>query len=257
MTTTDQSEPEPYRPALVTLSKDIRERVDELRGGLESEGRVLEWLQEVTIRTLGEIDTTVYADMARQFRGSQGMLLAALVEPSARRGRMRGLGDETAERLRERLVAHYVAPAHRDAFRELRSDATEYADAGGDGDAHDPKRQRFIAMRPALSELETWQQRALSTLLDGFDERGEILDWGQDVLLATHGELGDEWATRVYDEEPTVSVLLGDSAEDERARRLFAAHHLLPQFRAGVRVLSGRAGEVADEGTERTEAKFA
>jgi len=255
MSTSDQ--PEPYRPALVTLSSDVRERVDELQRGLASERRVLEWLQEVTIRTLGRIDTRVYADMTRQFRGSQGMLLAALVRPSARRGRMRGLDSDVAERLRERLVAHYVMPAHRDAFRKLRTDATEYVDAGGDGDAHNPERQKFIAMRPALSELETWQERALDSLLDGFDERGEILDWGQDVLLATHGELDQEWATRVYDEDSTVDILLGETPEDERARRLFAAHHLLPQFRAGVRVLAGRAGEVADEGTERTEAKYA
>ncbi|WP_226010517.1 hypothetical protein [Halomicrobium salinisoli] len=250
-------EPEPYRPALVTLSEDVRERVTELQNGLRSERRVLEWLQEMTIRTLGNLDRRVYADMTRQFRGQQGILLASMLRPGARRGRMEDLDEDVAERLRENLIAHYVHPAHRSAFRRLRPDATEYVDAAGDGDAHDPQRQRFIAMRPALSELETWQQRALEDLLDGFDGRDEILDWGNDILLATHGELGQEWLTRIYDEPSAVEVLIGDSAQHERARRLFAAHHVLPQYRAGVRVLAGRAGEVADEGTETTEASYA
>jgi hypothetical protein len=249
--------PEPYRPALVTLSEGVRERVDELKRGLASEDRALEWMQEMTIRTLGQIDETVYADLARQFRGEQGVLLAAMVRPEQRRGDMADLEEAAAERLREKLVAHYILPAHRDAFRDLRSDATEYADAAGDGDAHNPTRQRFIAMRPQLNELETWQERVLGQLLEGFDERGDLLEWGHEVLLATHGELDQEWVTRVYNEDPTADIMLGETAADARARRLFAAHHVLPHFRAGVRVLSGRAGEVPDEGKEQTEASYA
>jgi hypothetical protein len=254
---TTSNDPEPYRPALVTLSEDVRERVDELRTGLVDEDRVLEWFQEITIRTLGRIDERVYWDLARQFRGEQGVLLAALLRPGKRRGDMAALEEPVAIRVREHLVAHYVVPAHRDAFRELRTDATEYGDGAGDGDAHNPKRQRFIAMRPALSELETWQEHAIEALLDGFDARGDLLDWGHDLMLATHGELDREWLTRVYDEEPTVGMLLGETPADARARRLFAAHHVLPRYRAGVRVLAGRAGEVPDEGKEQTEASYA
>lgn len=249
--------PEPFRPALVTLSDDVRDRVDELRSGLSSEDRVLSWVQELTIRTLGNLDAVVYRDLARQFRGPQGVLLASLVRPHARRGRMEGLGDDTAQAVRERFLAHYVFPAHQQAFRELRTDATEYVDAGDDGDAHEPHRQTFIAMRPALSELEQWQERSLSRLLDGFDERGDILDWSPDLVLATHGELSKDWVTRVYSEESAVAVLLGDSEEDARARRLMAAHHILPRFRDGVRVLAGRAGELADAEKEEMEVPMA
>lgn len=249
MTTTNtRDEPDPYRPALVTLTEGVRERVDELRGGLESERRVLEWLQEITIRTLGRLDLRVYADITRQYRGHQGVLLAALLHSDARQGNMIQLDGDIAERVREHFVAHYVVPAHRDAFRRLRSDATEYAEDADDGDAHDPKRQRFIAMRPALNELEEWQERALDSLLDGFDERGKLLDWGHDLLLATHGELDQEWITRVYREDSAVDVLTGDTVADERARRLFAAYHVLPRYRAGVRVLSGRAKETPGVG---------
>ncbi|WP_415381461.1 hypothetical protein [Halosimplex sp. TS25] len=249
MTTTNQvDEPDPYRPALVTLTEGVRERVDELRTGLDSERRALEWLQEITIRTLGRLDLRVYEDMSRQYRGHQGVLLASLLRSGARRGEMARLDDTVAERVREHFVANYVVPAHRDAFRRLRSDATEYADDADDGDSHDPKRQRFIAMRPALNELEEWQERALDALLEGFDERGELLDWGHDLLLATHGELDQEWITRVYREDSAVAVLTGDSVADQRARRLFAAYHVLPRYRAGVRVLSGRAKETPGTG---------
>ncbi|WP_135304121.1 hypothetical protein [Haloarcula amylovorans] len=244
----DGDVPKPYRPALVTLTEDVRELTTELQNGLSSEQRVLTWLQEMTIRTLGRLDQRVYSDMTRQFRGSQGVLLAALVIPSKRRGKMTGLDEETARQLRERFLAHYVHPAHRDAFRRLRGDATEYIDAADDEDAHEATRQQFVAMRPAISELEQWQQRALDSLLDGFDERSEVLDWGHDVLLATHGELDREWITRVYREESTIEILTGTTETDAQARRLFAAHYLLPTFRSGVRVLSGRAKESPDVG---------
>lgn len=256
-TKTKEPEPEPYRPALVTLSEDVRGLVSEIRQGLDDEARALSWLQEITIRTLGRLDARVYRDMARQYRGDQGVLLAAMIRPTERRGRMRGLDNATAERLREHLVAEYVTPAHRDAFRELRRDATDYVDSASSGDAHDPSRQKHISMRPELSEMEDWQQRALSSLLDGFDARGDVLDWGHDLLLATHGELGEDWITRLYREDSTAAVLTGDTADAERARRLFAAHHILPHYRAGVRSLSGRATELADEDTETTEASFA
>lgn len=246
--TTDSSTPMTYRPALVTLTEGVRDLSMELQSGLEDEDRVLTWLQEVTIRTLGQMDTIVYEDVTRQFRGPQGVLLGALLTPKNRRGAMTGLDEDVARDVRERFLAHHVHPAHRNAFRELRTDAGEYVDDAGDGDAHEPTRQVSIAMRPELNELEEWQQRALSSLLGGFGSRSAVLDWGHDVLLATHGELDEDWVTRIYRERSTIEVLCGDSAEDERARRLFAATYLLPAFRSGVRVLSNRAKESPDVG---------
>lgn len=242
--------PRSYRPALVTLTEDMRALTSELLDGIRSEDRVLTWLQEMTVGTLGRLEWVVYQDLTRQFRGSQGVLLAALVQPSARRGEMNDLDDDTAKTLRERFLSEYVHPAHRDAFRELRTDATEYIDAGDDDDEHNPDRQRFIAMRPGLTELQQWQDRALSQLLDGFGERAEVLDWGHDILLATHGELDKDWVSRIVRERSTLDVMLGDTDTDERARRLFAAYHVLPQFREGVRTLTGRAGEMAQNGQE-------
>jgi len=240
--------PESYRPALVTLSQDMRELTEELLDGLRSERRVLTWLQEITVGTLGYLDQLVYEDMARQFRGDQGVLLGALLVESKREGDNCDLSEGAVVDLRQRFLAEFVHPAHRNAFRDLRSDATEYVDGAADEDVHNPDRQRFVAMRPALTELQQWQDRALSQLLDGFDGRDAVLDWGHDILLATHGELGEEWISRCCRERSTLRVLTGDTPADADARRLFAAYHVLPQFRAGVRVLSGRAGEMAEDG---------
>jgi len=252
-----EERPRPFRPALVTLTDGVRERVAALEAGFADSAAVLRWTQEMTIRTLGNLDDLVYADLARQFRGEQGVFLAALLVPAARADRYRDLDESVVERVRERFVAEYVLPAHHQAFRELRTDATEYIDEADGGDAHDPRRQSYIAMRPALTELEEWQQRALETLLDGFAERGDILDWAHDVVLATHGELAESFATRAYRERSTARILTGDDPASASARETFAAHHLLPAFRDGVRVLVGRSGELADEDRVDTEAEFA
>jgi hypothetical protein len=241
-----------YRPALVTMSRDVRELIRDLRAGLENEADVVRWLRRATVVTLGELDTEVYGGFARQFCGGQGLLLAALVVPGARR---RSVSEDVATAIRERLAARYVLEAYHRGFRRLRVDATEYADDADDGDEHDPERQSFTAMRPALDELATWQKRALEELLEGFDERGDVLEWAEDLELATHGEIPEEFAHRCYHERSTVAVLTGDDPVSERARRQFAVHHLLPRFNAGVRMLSRRAGEVAAAESEETEVK--
>lgn len=249
--------PRPFRPALVTLTDGLRDHVRELEDGFDDPDRVVTWVQEVTVRTLGNLDDVVYTDLARQFRGNQGVLLATLLVPSQRAPEFRDLEHDLVDRQREKFVAEMLMPAYQQAFRELRTDVTEYVDEADEGDAHDPSSQSYIAMRPALNELEGWQQRALTRLLDGFDERGDILDWGHDVTLATHGELEREWVTRAYRERSTADVLTGDDSAAASARRLFAMHHLLPRFRDGVRVLVGRAGESASAETETTEVEFA
>lgn len=243
-----------YRPALVTMSRDVQELVAELRAGLADEDEVIRWLRRATIATLGELDAEVYDGFARQWLGGQGLLLAALLVPARRRRRVPA---DVEKAVRERLAARYVLPAYHRAFRRLRTDATEYADEADEGDLHDPERQTHTAMRPALDELATWQERALEALLDGFDERGDVLEWAEDLELATHGELPETFAMRCYHETSTVSILLGEDDVAERARRQFAVHHLLPRYRAGVRTLSRRAGEVASAQREEREVSYA
>jgi len=149
---------------------------------------------------------------------------------------------------------------HR-ALRELRDDAGEYLDKDASRSSsestHDPSLQRYIAMRPALDELERYQQTALEDLLDGLEDRGAILEWGDDLELATHGELSESFVERCYRERATASLLTSEEPEQTRARELFAAYYLIPVYNRGVRDLANRAGEQPDDERQDRETPFA
>ena len=248
----DLLETETVRPSLVSLALEIRELETELLEGLGSRREVLEWCQRVIVRTLGSVDDRVFRGVARHFGEAydgEGPLLAAFLEPSAR---SRGLEDETARELRERFLATYLGPAFRSAFRGLRKGAGEYLEPAQEGDAHRPDGQRWIAMRPSLSELDRYQRETLGAVLEGFSSTGEILEWSTAVTLATHGEAtGDGFLERCYRERGTRELLLATDTESESAREHFAAYHLLPRYNSGARDLAGRSGELPDR--ERTE----
>lgn len=261
MTDVDNQVRESHRPALQKLAIDLRQLREELLEGFVSRRAVLEWSQRLTVRTLGEIDQRWYLELARQFRGvpSSGCeraLMSALLVPSQRQ---RDLEPAAVDELRERMAAVLLGSSEHRALRQLRDDAGEYlddSDAGG-GSKHNPKLQRFIAMRPALDELEQYQQETLEDCLDGLDDRGAILKWGDDLELATHGELPGSLLERAYREPSTAALLTSSEPADRRARELFAAHHVIPAFNRGVRDLAGRAGEQPDDQKERTEPEYA
>jgi len=276
----ESREPETYRPALVKLTDDVEALQSDLYDGFADRRALLEWLQQLSVRTLGEIPQRVFWSFARQFvldqlvGFEQGTLLAAVIRPAERD---RQLPEDAVEELRERFVATQVRPAYHRAYRELRKDATEYVDETDEDTAHDPGRQRHPAMRPALRELDDWQQRALSELLAGFDEPREILDWGTTVEHATYGELAEleppAWADdfdgasglsatgerdfieRCYREASARAVLCADGVDAAELREVFAAFWIVPAFNRGVRVLSGRAGELPDVEHERQQPK--
>ena len=238
---------ESFRASLDTLALDVAGLRQELLDGFPDRNAILWWAQAVAVRTLGWAPQRLYRELGRQFRvdegGSEPALLASLLVGTARR---RDLGDQPARRERERLFATVISPAFHRAFKQLRGDASEYVDdeRGSTPSGHDPHAQQYTAMRPALDELETHQQRALAHLLVGFDDRAQILDWGETAELATHGEVEEGFVARCYTEGSTRRLLLGHKPEHEEARELFAAHHLLPAFNRGVRDLAGRAGEM-------------
>jgi hypothetical protein len=246
------------RPALVKLVIDVTDLEQELLDGFRSRRDVLEWSRRLTARTLGEVPTRWYLELARQFRGlpadgSERALMSALLDPAVR---TRDLDEGAAAELRARIAAEAIRPAAHRALRQLRADAGEYIDDEGDSvSKHDPRLQRFIAMRPALDELEVFQQRALSRLLAGFDSREEIMDWGSDLELASHGEVSERTVERAVNEPSTRRMLCSDRDVDKRARELFAARYLVPAFNRGVRDLAGRTAEQPESGqTSDTEA---
>ena len=257
---TESEVPDSYRPALVKLTSDLEEMSDELMDGFRKRADVLDWMQRLTIRTLGELPQRWYHEMARQFRGvpksaRERTLLSAMLVPAVRD---RDLDEDDATELRSRLIALAIAPAYHRAFRKLRADAGEYVDeTDGSVSGHSPHVQRYVAMRPAIDELERNQQEAMSDLLEGFDDRQEIIDWGRSVELATHGEIDEMFIARCYREESTASMLTSGRVVDKRARELFCAHHLIPQFNRGVRDLAGRAKEQPDAEQQEREVPYA
>ena len=243
---------ENYRPALVTLHNDITDLKDEYRRGLRSERRLLTWLQEMTVRTLGEIDAQVYEDLPREMLGKQpGLFVAASVRPHE------GIDDDRARRGRELWLAEHVTEAYQAALRTLRTDATEYADEGHDDDRHAPDKQSAVAMRPSLREWDQRQRRALTDLLGGFDARDQISRWLDDVIMASYGEASGSWMRELARDEVAVEILCGETDKHARGRRILAADKLLPNFRSGIRTLANNAAEVADAETESKEAEFA
>ena len=244
----ESSVPDSVRPSLVKLTEDLDTERNRLLAGFESRRAVLQWAQRLTVRTMGRLPTQWYTDLAEQFRGvtdsdKERVLLSVLLTEQRR---TRELHPDAVEGVRERMAGVIMRQAHHRAFRYLRVDANEYTDA--EESAHDPAKQRYIAMRPALDELDEKQGATLTQLLDGFRTRESIIRWGDDLDLATHGQVSEEFLTRCYSEDSTVENLLcADHTAAERGRELFAASYLLPAYHAGVRDLTGFSGESADE----------
>ena len=239
--------PESRRPALVRLALDIEGLIEELEAGFASRTEILRWLRRLITRTLGEVDTGFYRQMSTQFRGlandgRERTLLAALLREDAR---VRELDPDVIDRLRHELVVEFIEPAFHRAFRSLRKSATEYVDEDGDSSDHNPLKQRYIAMRPALDELDSLQEQALETLLAGFADRRHIRQWGTVLELATHGEISEGFIQRATRERSTHALLTASepTPAQQRARVLFAAHYLLPSMNRGVRELRDRTKE--------------
>lgn len=109
--------------------------------------------------------------------------------------------------------------------------------------------------RPASAKLGHDQADLLVDILVGFDSRREILEWQQDLIIQTVGQLEDSWYVRIASDAPTVSALLGEpwgACEEMRPevateiRRGMVAHDLLPAFHAAHEVVRWAAVERVD-----------
>ena len=141
-------------------------------------------------------------------------------------------------------VAHAGASTGPDleALREAAHDSLQ--DAGVDSPT-----------RPASAKLTHDQVDLLVDLLAGFDTRREILEWEQQLVIQTVGQLEDSWYTTIAADAPTVSALLGrpwgpcDAIQPEMAteiRRGIVAKDLLPAFHGAHEVARWAAVERVD-----------
>lgn len=238
----ENGRPRTYLPALPTLTRNVRDTRHRLLAGFESRRALLDWEQDLCIRTLGQVPQRFYRDIARSFRSAEDRTLLAVLLRDGVDGVE--LDREVARQERRRLAATFIVPAFNSAFRHLRPNAKQYVEDGDAGSEHAPEDQPYTAMRPALDELSDYQGRALSALLDGFPSGEAILDWGDDVHLATHGEIPQDFVSRCYTERATRRVLLDATPGAARERELLCAHYVLPHMNAGVRELAKRAGEL-------------
>jgi hypothetical protein len=99
--------------------------------------------------------------------------------------------------------------------------------------------------RPAASKLAADQARVMVWLLDGFDDRREMLLWMREAILQSLGALDDEWSARLASNSTMVSAFLGrpwgtleqDGVDDlppefaPEVRRGMVVEDLLPAFR--------------------------
>lgn len=109
--------------------------------------------------------------------------------------------------------------------------------------------------RPASAKLTHDQADLLVDLLAGFSSRREVLEWEQELVIQTVGQLEDDWHTQIASDAPTVSALLGrpwgtcDEMRPEIAlevRRGIVAKDLLPAFHAAHQVARWAAVERVD-----------
>lgn len=120
-------------------------------------------------------------------------------------------------------------------------------------------------LRPALAKLVDDQIEALEQFVEGFDSRADLIRWSGRAIVATVGELPDDWYTELATSRSDLATLITSSrrrawaADDEPPtesaaatyRRALAAEDLVPAFHRGFRKLRWSATEyVNDDGDE-------
>jgi len=114
--------------------------------------------------------------------------------------------------------------------------------------------------RPALAKLADDQHTVLLEFVEGFGDRRELLEWSQRAIVATLGELEEEWATDLAMSRSDLSVVITSDrrnawVDDEPPtpsaaatyRRALAAEDLVPAFRAAYRKMRWNAVEYVND----------
>lgn len=242
------------RPAEAQLPDTIQSLRHELLDGFATRAAAVKWFQRLCVRTLGEISCDRYRQFAIEFRADgrydEGTKLACFLSPAAR---TRDIDDAVARNFREHWAANVITPTQTDAFRSIRSQATEYVgddedreEAGYDADSD----TQSLALRPALEELDEAQATVVDQLLgDGLEDRAEILDWGDRLIVATRGEPvadGRKPGTLVrdlYNDASGDRIMCDERTHWRRYRQFYIMYQLLPAFNRAVQDLTNRAVE--------------
>lgn len=107
-------------------------------------------------------------------------------------------------------------------------------------------------IRPAAAKLSTDQAHLLADLLDGFADRGELIEWQQKLSIHSLGQLPDEFFRVGATDAATVAALIEEPwgmsdgyrpATAAEIRRGYAAEYVIPAFRAALRTFRWAAVE--------------
>jgi PHD/YefM family antitoxin component YafN of YafNO toxin-antitoxin module len=246
----DGTELQPTRPALANLNEQQLDALREFRDeGVEHRPALLRWLLRLQFRTLGRLPDYWYHHVATdptalacvltgENRGAYGEKDGTDVTPNE------------AWATRRRLVAKYLRPACRDAFRTLRPKATEYLE-----DEKDPDKMAALAMRPALDEHYQRTERALAQFHRGFAGEDELDEWLHHLDLATFGAIKaveSDFDYVLLTDETAPDLYLSDAEQYVEVREWIMARYLLPATNVAVRELAERAGETDDETSDHS-----
>lgn len=243
------------RPSEHQLPSELKDMRTLLFNGFESRNAVLRWLQQLAIRTLGQVPAQVYRGFSKEFKpddnAAEGVLLAAFLTKEVR---TRDMDDETAQNVREQWAAVYLTEMSEAAFKSLRKDAGEYVGTDSDesnkpdlGDI-DVDDQPF-AFRPALKDLDVYQRTALQRFLGGsLSNRREILNWSDDLVQATRSETIEHsnpksFVRRLYDDPVGDLIISSSKPQWARERQVITSQYLLPAFNEAVQDLAKRTAE--------------
>lgn len=246
----DDDELQPTRPALQNLNEQQLDALREFRDeGVAHRPALLRWLLRLQFRTLGRLPDYWYHHVATD----PTALACVLTGPNrGAYGEVDGTNITPAEAwaTRRRLVAKFLRPACRDAFRTLRPKATEYLD-----DQKDPDKMAALAMRPALDEHYQRQERALAQFWRGFESEDDLDEWLHELDMATFGAIKavePDFDYVLLTDASAPDLYLSDEERYVEARERIMARYLLPATNVAVRELAERAGESDDETSDHS-----
>ncbi|QZX98733.1 hypothetical protein [Halobaculum rubrum] len=236
---------ESTRPALQALNEQQLEALREFRDeGVEHRPALLRWLLRLQYRTLGRLPDYWYSHIATDPTALACVLTGETRGVYNRRGETK-ITPADAWCTRRRLVARYLRPACREAFRFLRPKAAEYLEGN-----RDPEKMAALAMRPALDEHYSRQERAIAEFHEGFDSVAVLDEWLQRLDAATFGtmkavEPDFDYQLTTSRLQPELTTCSEPMYVEERERII--AWNLLPACNVAVRELADQAGESQDE----------
>lgn len=239
--------PPSVEPALDDLHRKQDKLFRRLATGFRSRRDILLWMHDVSLRTLGQVPDSWFADLV----GTRYKTAALLADEQSRDDVSAAAADaERAAVERGVLADDTLVEACRQGMSVLSRQANEYIDGE---EQVDPSAQSWLAMRPAVDDLAQRQQRVLKRALelDGqlpIDSRADVREWVRDAVRATKGSDGGLGERVLWSPSSTywMRALRGDP--DSATLHLLLADEYLSVANAALRNAAAAAGEqVAEE----------